>query len=150
VVDAAGTTAVFSGAGALGLAAVAEGSDSASAGNLLGSADVPGSMIAAFSAHPEAHLGTRLVAALRAGLDAGGEAGPVRSAGLLVADDVPWPVADLRVDWHDDPVGELAKLWELWQPQLDDYRTRALRPSMAPGYGVPGDETGRRGGERPQ
>jgi uncharacterized Ntn-hydrolase superfamily protein len=76
----------------------------------------------------------------RRGLTAGGEAGPVRSAGLLVVREVPWPVADLRVDWADDPVGDLAKLWRLWRPQLDDYVARALRPDAAPRYGVPGDE----------
>ena len=72
------------------------------------------------------------VAALAAGLAAGGEAGPVRSAGLLVGADVPWPVVDLRVDWHDDPVAELRALWELWAPQLDDYVTRALDPEQPP------------------
>jgi uncharacterized Ntn-hydrolase superfamily protein len=96
-------------------------------------------MLDAFSTRRGA-LGDRLVAALRAGLEAGGEAGPVRSAGLLVADRVAWPVADLRVDWHDRPVDELAALWEVWKPQMDDYVTRALDPAGAPSYGVPGDD----------
>ncbi len=43
------------------------------------------------------------MAALAAGLRAGGEAGPVHSAGLIVVSDVPWPVTDLRVDWSEDP-----------------------------------------------
>jgi uncharacterized Ntn-hydrolase superfamily protein len=98
-------------------------------------------MIEAFAARAGDALGDRLVAALRAGLAAGGEAGPVRSAGLLVADAVAWPVTDLRVDWAEDPVGELADLWELWKPQMDDYVLRALDPSAAPGFGVPGDLT---------
>ena len=51
-----------------------------------------------------------------------------------------WPIADLRVDWHDEPIAELARLWTLWQPQMDAYVTRALDPSQAPSYGVPGDE----------
>ena len=76
---------------------------------------------------------------MQAGLAAGGEAGPVRSAGLLMVDRVPWPVADLRVDWHDAPIAELAQLWALWQPQLDAYVTRALDPDAAPSYGVPGE-----------
>jgi uncharacterized Ntn-hydrolase superfamily protein len=42
---------------------------------------------------------------------------------------VAWPVTDLRVDWHDDPVGQLAGLWQLWQPQAESYVHRALRPS---------------------
>jgi 4-hydroxyphenylacetate 3-monooxygenase len=51
-----------------------------------------------------------------------------------------WPVADLRVDWHDDPVGALAALWALYRPQLEDYVRRALDPDDAPGFGVPGEE----------
>jgi uncharacterized Ntn-hydrolase superfamily protein len=138
-VDAAGGTAVYSGANVLGANQTAETRDAVAAGNLLASEDVPSAMLTAFSATPDAHLGDRLVAALAAGLAAGGEAGPVHSAGLLVAAAVPWPIADLRVDWSDDPVGDLARLWRLWRPQMDDYVTRALNPTAAPGYGVAGD-----------
>ncbi|MGD1869469.1 MAG: DUF1028 domain-containing protein, partial [Neomegalonema sp.] len=54
--------------------------------------------------------------------------------------DVPWPVADLRVDWSDDdPIEELARIWDIYKPQLGDYVTRALDPSQAPSYGVAGD-----------
>jgi uncharacterized Ntn-hydrolase superfamily protein len=64
----------------------------------------------------------------------------VRSAGLAVVAGVAWRITDLRVDWHDDPVGELARLVALWLPQRDDYVSRALAPGSAPSYGVPGDE----------
>jgi len=85
-------------------------------------------------------LGDRLLQAMKAGLAAGGEAGPVRSAGLLLVREVPWPVADLRVDWHEtDPIAALQELWQLYKPQLDAYVARALDPSAAPGFGVPGD-----------
>jgi uncharacterized Ntn-hydrolase superfamily protein len=98
-------------------------------------------MVDAFAADPDDELGDRLVAALAAGRDAGGEEDPVRSAGLLVVDDVGWPVTDLRVDWSDgDPVAELAALWERWKPQVRDYVTRALEPNKAPAFGVGGDE----------
>ena len=72
---------------------------------------------------------TGCIAALRAGLAAGGEVSPVRSAGMVIAESVPWPVTDLRVDWHDDPVGQLAGLWQIWQPQAESYVQRALRPA---------------------
>ena len=48
---------------------------------------------------------------------------------LVIAESVPWPVTDLRVDWHEDPVGQLAGLWEAWQPQAESYVQRALRPA---------------------
>ena len=80
-------------------------------------------------------------AGLQAGIAAGGGGGRVHSAGLVVARDVAWPVTDLRVDWaDDDPVGALAELWARWEPELEGYVTRALRPGDAPSFGVPGDE----------
>lgn len=138
-IDAAGGTAAFSGVKTLGTYATVEGTNAVAAGNLLSTSDVPAAMIAAFAAVPEDYLGDRLIAVLKAALAAGGEAGPVHSAGLLVVADVPWPVVDLRVDWSDDPIGDLERLWRLWRPQMHDYVTRALNPLAAPGYGVPGD-----------
>jgi uncharacterized Ntn-hydrolase superfamily protein len=52
---------------------------------------------------------------------------------MLIAESEPWPVTDLRVDWHDDPVGQLAGLWPIWQPQAASYVGRALRPSELAG-----------------
>jgi uncharacterized Ntn-hydrolase superfamily protein len=49
---------------------------------------------------------------------------------MVIAESVPWPVTDLRVDWHDDPVGQLAGLWRIWQPQAESYVRRALRPAQ--------------------
>ena len=80
------------------------------------------------------------IAGLQAGLQAGGEAGPLHSAGLRVARTVPWPVTDLRVDWSETPIADLSTLLEVWLPQRDEYVTRALDPTAAPRYGVPGDE----------
>jgi uncharacterized Ntn-hydrolase superfamily protein len=141
VVDSEGRTAVYSGDRTLGLYGTREGDDCAAAGNLLASDAVPGAMVRTFEGSSGEHLGDRLVAALRAGRDAGGEEGPVRSCGLIVVDRVPWYVTDLRVDWSEgDPVEDLAGLWELWRPQSEDYVTRALDPASAPSYGVPGDE----------
>jgi uncharacterized Ntn-hydrolase superfamily protein len=129
VVDAAGGSASYSGELALGEPADVHAPGAAAAGNLLADPGVPAAMLAAFQYQASASLGDRLIAALRAGLAAGGEISPVRSAGLIIADSVPWPVTDLRVDWHDDPVGTLAGLWQLWQPQAESYVRRALRPS---------------------
>ena len=140
VVDRQGRTAAYSGANALGRHACAQGGGAVAAGNLLADEGVPQRMVDAFAAAAGAALGDRLVAALRAGLAAGGEEGPVGSAGLLLADPVvAWPVADLRVDWAEDPIADLAALWELWKPQSDSYVRRALEPAAAPSFDVPGD-----------
>jgi uncharacterized Ntn-hydrolase superfamily protein len=131
VVDATGGSACYSGELALGEAADTCAPGAAAAGNLLADGGVPAAMLAAFGDAAGASLGDRLIAAVRAGLDAGGEISPVRSAGMVIAESVPWPVTDLRVDWHDDPVGELAGLWLIWQPQAAAYVQRALRPARA-------------------
>jgi uncharacterized Ntn-hydrolase superfamily protein len=132
-VDAAGGSACYSGDLALGEAADVRAGGAAAAGNLLADPDVPAAMLAAFTGRPGDSLGDRLIAALQAGLAAGGEVSPVRSAGLLIAESATWPVTDLRVDWHDDPVGQLAGLWQLWRPLADSYVLRALRPSEVVG-----------------
>lgn len=138
-VDRNGGSAIHSGANALGIWAEAKAADCASGGNLLAGPGVPDAMVAAFETSSGA-LGDRLIGALRAALAAGGEAGPVHSAGLMLVRDVAWPVADLRVDWSEAcPIEALAGLWELYKPQLEDYVTRALDPSAAPSYRVPGD-----------
>jgi uncharacterized Ntn-hydrolase superfamily protein len=129
VVDATGGAASYTGELALGNATDIHGPGAAAAGNLLADTGVPAAMLAAFHNQAGDDLGTRLIAALQAGLAAGGEISPVRSAGMLIAESAPWPVTDLRVDWHDDPVGQLAALWQTWQPQAATYINRALRPS---------------------
>lgn len=140
-VDGAGNTAVHSGIRALGIWTSAEGRDCAAAGNLLANDGVPSGMVTAFET-AKGTLGDRLVAALGAAVAAGGEAGPVHSAGLLVVHRESWPYAELRIDWLFEgcPVAALAGAWQVYRPQADDYVTRALNPTAAPSYGVPGEE----------
>lgn len=139
-VGRSGQSAIYSGGNVLGLWAEAQSTDSAAAGNLLSDADVPERMIASFT-HSTGDLGDRLMGALRAGLDAGGETGPVRSAGLLVVDKETWPFVELRIDWTEDcPIAMLERAWAVYAPQAQDYVKRALDPRTAPSYGVPGDE----------
>lgn len=140
VIDRTGAAASYSGDLTLGTHRTVEGPDCVAAGNLLSSPAVPEEMVHAFSADPAAALGDRLLAALRAGEDAGGEEGPVHSCGLVVVDEVSWPVTDLRIDWSDSSTDDLEQLWHVWAPQADDYVARALDPTAAPSYGVPGDE----------
>jgi uncharacterized Ntn-hydrolase superfamily protein len=133
LVDQLGGVASFSGAHALGIHARAEGDGVAAAGNLLANERVPAAMIAAFERSRSSPLAERLLEALEEGVAAGGEMGPIFSAGLLVADTVSWPVTDLRVDWDEQPLAALRRLWTLWAPQAQAYVQRALNPVAAPG-----------------
>lgn len=134
----AGPAAWFSGEQTLGTHAGAVGPHAVAAGNMLAGTDLPTVMVDAFES-ATGELEERLLAALRAGLDAGGEQGPVHSAGLAVVAEVQWRVTDLRVDWADDPIDGLAEALDIWLPQRDDYVRRGLNPATAPSYGVPGD-----------
>ncbi|PPG27154.1 DUF1028 domain-containing protein [Pseudoclavibacter sp. RFBB5] len=140
VVDATGNSVAYSGTEALGVHGDACGPGVAAGGNMLASLDIPQIMVDAFLAS-EGELEARLLSAMHAAVEAGGEAGPVHSAGLSVVRDAGWRVTDLRVDWTDGaPIGELDSLLVTWMPQRDDYVNRGLNPGVAPSYGVPGDE----------
>lgn len=139
-VDAAGRTAIHSGPNSLGIFTQAQAQNVASGGNLLANDTVPQAIVEGYLA-ATGHIGDRLIAAMRAGLAAGGEAGPVHSAGMMIVDQHSWPVADLRCDWTDDcPISNIATAWDIYKPQLAAYIQRALDPREAPSYGVPGDE----------
>ena len=138
LLDFSGRSAVHTGEKTLGRHATAEGDRCAAAANLLANEHVPQEMVTAFE-ESSGHLAHRLITALEAGISAGGEEGPVRSAGVQVVHDVSWPTVDLRVDWDDEPISKLRMLWNEYEPQLGNYVTRALNPETAPSYGVPGD-----------
>lgn len=133
-----GPGAAFSGSRTLGTHASAAADGAVAAGNMLSGEHIPGVLLDAF-ASADGELEERLLAAMKAALAAGGEEGPVYSAGLSVVADVDWRVTDLRVDWADDPVDRLGELLDVWLPQRDDYVRRGLDPDSAPSYGVPGD-----------
>ncbi|UOR01096.1 DUF1028 domain-containing protein [Leucobacter allii] len=139
VLDAEGRAAVFSGGRALGIFGSAVRENAVAGGNMLASPAVLDALVdTGLSA--SGRIEERLLAALRAAVAAGGEEGPVHSAGIAVVADAGWRVTDLRVDWSEDPIGELGRALDAWLPQRDDYTRRGLRPAEAPSYGVPGDE----------
>lgn len=141
VIDQHGATAFFTGSEALGVNNAVAGEQCVAAGNLLSRPAVIQAMVTAFEGSSGEALADRLLAAMNAAMDAGGEAGPVHSAVMSVVSDLLWPIIDLRVDWVEhDPIGELGKLWAAYRPQMNDYVVRALDPTQAPSYGVPGDE----------
>lgn len=138
-IDAHRPPAVFTGASALGTLASVVGNHAACAGNMLASRDVPAAMLEAFE-RADGPLAERLMLAMLAGEAAGGEEGPVHSAGLLVCGEMDWPIVDLRMDWvPDGPVQALYAAWKVYEPQVQDYITRARDPRAAPSFGVPGN-----------
>lgn len=118
VVAASGTSASFTGLECFDWAGGRAGEGWAAQGNILTGPDVVDALAATFEATP-GDLATRLLAALRAGDEAGGDRRGRQGAGLIVVSpgggyggttDV---VVDLRVDDHPNPVTELARLLDL-------------------------------------
>ena len=141
LIDSSGNSSSYTGSKTLGTNAVINTNDCIAAGNLLKSSNTVEEMSRNFSKNPDLHLGERLLLALQAGVDAGGEEGPVHSAGLKVAFEYSWPLIDLRIDWEDDkPISHLMNLWKSYKTQMMDYNSRAINPAEAPSYGVLGDE----------
>ncbi len=141
VVDLKGGKADFTGKHVLGINAVAMGANCIAAGNLLSHDKVPAAMANRFEKTSDQHLATRLISALQAGIDTGGEEGPTHSSAVIIAHKHSWPLVDLRVDWSDTCPGiALHQLWIAYEPQMEAYSLRATNPSAAPSYGVTGDK----------
>jgi uncharacterized Ntn-hydrolase superfamily protein len=120
IVDSEGGSATHTGHACLDWAGGVIGDGYAIQGNILAGEFVVAAMQDAFEASDgDEPLARRLLAALSAGDDAGGDRRGRQSAALLVVrdgagygggDDI---AADLRVDDHPDPVTELARLLDL-------------------------------------
>jgi uncharacterized Ntn-hydrolase superfamily protein len=103
------------------------------AGNGLANDSVVGAMIEGYAAAADRPLPDQLIAGLEAGLAAGGEAFPLRSAALKVArPGVPLLPIDLRVDLSDTPIADLRRYWVMWEPMVEGYVQRCVDPANSP------------------
>ncbi len=132
VVDRTGGTAWYHGDRVASIHAAAEGDGCCAIGNIIRTEAVPAAMVEAFEAAAGEHLAERLLIALEAGLGAGGEPRQVKSAALLVVDDQPFPLVDLRVELDRAPLAELRFLWEVYRPRMEVFVTRAVDPDRVP------------------
>jgi uncharacterized Ntn-hydrolase superfamily protein len=80
------------------------------AGNMLAGPEVLAETVRAYEAFAELPFARRLIAAMQAGEGAGGDKRGKQSAALLVHDEEDYPLLDLRVDDHPDPLTELSRL----------------------------------------
>lgn len=128
VLDSAGRSAVFSGARTRPEVSDIALENVCAIGNILANVRVTAVMVRRFQSDPSVPLPERLMRALEDGLAAGGEHVPVRSAHLLVVERDSFPMVDLRVDWHDQPIAALRSLWNRYAPEMGAYQLRALQP----------------------
>jgi uncharacterized Ntn-hydrolase superfamily protein len=121
VVDASGASAAWTGSGCLDWAGNRTGERYSAQGNILVSGETVGALADTFEANSGRPLAERLLEALAAAQAAGGDSRGQQSAALLVVErnggyaalsDV---LVDLRVDDHERPIDELARVYELHQ-----------------------------------
>jgi uncharacterized Ntn-hydrolase superfamily protein len=101
-------------------------------GNVLTGPHVLDAMEQAFTADPAEDLEERLLRAVEAGRDAGGQHGGQRSAALLVYEDRPFAHVDLRVDVHDEPIAELRRVFDAYRPAIPYYNLRQVDARVPP------------------
>lgn len=99
-------------------------------GNALAGEQVIDAMEQAYLADPDEDLEERLMRAVEAGRDAGGQPNGQRSAALLVYDRKAFSRVDLRVDIHEEPVGELRRIFDLYRPAIPYYDQRQVDPRV--------------------
>lgn len=127
-----GTGAFSTGASCFPYAGGRVGTHCLALGNGICGSEVLAAMADGFEHTPADPLADRLLDALAAGLEAGGEYEPLRSSSLLVHAEHPVPWTDLRVDDSVAPIVDLRALWREWAPKADGYIQRALDPGIAP------------------
>jgi len=118
IVNAKGESATFTGEACNAWAGGIKGGNFCAQGNILAGEDVVKTMAKSFQ-ESKGDLGDRLIAALQAGQDAGGDTRGMQSAALLIVREG-WGYAgfndryrDLRVDDHVEPIKELKRVYGL-------------------------------------
>jgi uncharacterized Ntn-hydrolase superfamily protein len=109
MLDAAGRIAQHTGADCVSWCGSVRGTDVSVAGNMLTGPVVVEATLASWQRATGA-MAERLLAALEAGEEAGGDKRGKQSAALKICTKDPYPDLDIRADDHPDPLGELRRL----------------------------------------
>ncbi len=123
LIDAGGNTAAYSGGLCMYWAGDAQGPNFSCQGNILVSGQVLLGMINAFTSHPDEELALRLILALQAAQEAGGDSRGQQSAAVIVGRHHPdhpeyaERYVDLRVEDHEAPIDELLRLYRMHEAQ---------------------------------
>jgi uncharacterized Ntn-hydrolase superfamily protein len=118
LMDWNGRTACHTGAACIDWCGSRASEDFSLAGNMLAGPNVLDATAAAYETAANLPFARRLIVAMQAGEAAGGDKRGKQSAALLIYGEDDWSELDLRVDDHDDPLAELARLeqvsCEMW------------------------------------
>lgn len=123
IVDKNGNSVAFTGEKCDTWNGHSTGENYAVAGNMLVGEKTIEAMAKAFEEKTELSLAERLLCALEAGQAAGGDKRGKQSAALYVVGTEAYPLLDLRVDEHEDPVKELRRVFKVAEQQLSPFLT---------------------------
>jgi uncharacterized Ntn-hydrolase superfamily protein len=115
LIDAQGRNAAFTGADCVDWAGHLLADGVSVAGNMLEGPEVIASTLAVYQASMHLPLAERLLAAMQAGEDAGGDKRGKQSASLTVYRDQDYAWLDIRADDDPDPLTELRRLYAVAQ-----------------------------------
>jgi uncharacterized Ntn-hydrolase superfamily protein len=132
IVDKEGRVAAYTGERCIDWAGHVLGGGYVCLGNILTSEDVVKEMATAFERSIDENLPERLMRALEAGQDAGGDRRGRQSAGIHVVQTEEYPYCDLRVDDHTDPVPELRRVLAIWQQDEPLLQAEPRRDNFTP------------------
>jgi uncharacterized Ntn-hydrolase superfamily protein len=130
IVDKDGRSVCHTGAGTREWRGHVNGQNYAVAANMVVGEPVIKAMAERFAGTSDLSLEERLLLAIEAGHEAGGEAAGEHSAGLLVVDREVFPRVDLRVDEHATAVAELRRIFAVYRPLIEYFQERAVNPTI--------------------
>ena len=118
LIDAKGRNAAFTGANCVDWCGHLVADGVSVAGNMLEGPAVIAQTLAAYQAAMDKPLAERLLIAMQAGEDAGGDKRGKQSACLVLYRDQDYAWLDIRADDHGDPLAELRRLYAVAQERL--------------------------------
>ena len=130
IVDMDGRSAAFTGDGNIPWAGHISGENFVAMGNVLAGPQVVEAIAEAFHERDTDILEERLVRAVEAGRDAGGQPEGQTSASILSFGDQTASRCDLRVDVSEEPVAELRRIFDWYKPLLPYFEERMRNPHV--------------------
>jgi uncharacterized Ntn-hydrolase superfamily protein len=134
VIDSRGSIAAYTGSACIDWCGHFAGEDFSVAGNMLTGPEVIEKTAASYRKNHALKFAERLIAALQAGEQAGGDKRGRQAAALRIHATEDYPFLDIRVDDHEDPIAELQRLYRKSLERFQPFAT--CLPSRANPVGV--------------
>jgi len=128
IVNSDGHAAAFTGENNVSWAGHVIGDNHVALGNVLAGPEVAQAISEEFLATEQLDLEERLLRAIEAGRDAGGQEEGQTSAGIISFGRETYSRCDLRVELSDEPIAELRRIFDWYKPLIPYYEERGRNP----------------------